>query len=414
MPKQRHFFKNMKLHRPLVEAVVEALTAIFHDNKYADKVIERLLKSNPRWGSRDRAFIAETTYDCVRWFRLLNALRGNADLKKTLNSTDFLEIVGVFLTLKHGENLDFESFKHLRFDNLKIQKADWQHDRRVRESIPDWLDEVGEKELGAEKWAFVLAAMNETADVVLRCNTLKINVLDLQKDLEKIGWATEKHPLSNTALVLQKRGNIFQTQLFKDGFFEVQDAGSQLIAPFLQVEAGMRVVDACAGAGGKTLHLATLMENRGKIIALDTEGWKLEELKKRARRNGIHIVETRPIESTKTIKRLADSADRLLLDVPCSGLGVLRRNPDAKWKLQPDFIENIKQTQQEILTNYSKMVRTGGKMVYATCSILPSENAEQVKLFLSKNPQFKWLDECSIAPDTARTDGFYMALLEKS
>jgi 16S rRNA (cytosine967-C5)-methyltransferase len=415
----------MKLHRPLVEAVVEALTDIFQNHKYADKVIERLLRSNPKWGSRDRAFIAETTYECVRWLRLLATIAGKNWENSSQNSknteggylgfsrADFLEIVGVYWTLKAGESIDFAEFKHLHADNLTIRKADWQHDRRVRESIPDWMDAVGEQELGSEKWTAVVQAMNQTADVVLRCNNLKVNVLDLQKQLAAVGWETEKHPLSNSALILKKRGNIFQTQLFKDGFFEVQDAGSQLIAPFLQVEAGMRVVDACAGAGGKTLHLATLMENRGKIIALDTEGWKLEELRKRARRNGIHIVETRPIESTKTIKRLAESADRLLLDVPCSGLGVLRRNPDAKWKLQATFIDTIRKTQQEILTNYSKMLRVGGKMVYATCSVLPSENAEQVKQFLEKNPNFKWLDEKTVSPDVAQTDGFYMALLER-
>jgi 16S rRNA (cytosine967-C5)-methyltransferase len=411
----------MKLHRPLVEAVVEALTDIFQNNKYADKVIERLLKSNPKWGSRDRAFIAETTYECVRWFRLLGVLSGKLTEKaptteggyERLSKADFLEIVGVYWTIKVGEHLDFAEFKHLSYENLKIKKTDWQHERRVRESIPNWMDEVGEQELGGDKWASILNAMNQTADVVLRCNNLKTNILELQNQFSNIGWETEKHPLSNSALILKKRGNIFQTNLFKEGFFEVQDAGSQLIAPFLQVEAGMRVVDACAGAGGKTLHLGTLMDNRGKIIALDTEAWKLEELRKRARRNGIHIIETRPIESTKTIKRLADSADRLLLDVPCSGLGVLRRNPDAKWKLKPEFIANIRKTQQDILTNYSKMLRVGGKMVYATCSVLPSENTAQVKRFLENNPQFKWLDEKTVSPDEAQSDGFYMALLER-
>ena len=141
---------------------------------------------------------------------------------------------------------------------------------------------------------------------------------------------------------MEERQNIFTRQQFKDGLFEVQDAGSQLIAPFIQPLSGQRVIDACAGGGGKTLHLAALMQNKGRIIALDTEAWKLDELKKRARRAGASdIIETRVIDSSKVIKRLENSADRVLLDVPCSGLGVLRRNPDAKWKLSPEFIEEV-------------------------------------------------------------------------
>jgi 16S rRNA (cytosine967-C5)-methyltransferase len=193
---------------------------------------------------------------------------------------------------------------------------------------------------------------------------------------------------------------------------EVQDAGSQCIAPFLKASPGMRVIDACAGAGGKSLHLAALMENKGSIISMDTEAWKLEELRKRARRNGVHIIQARPIESSKTIKRLHGTADRLLLDVPCSGLGTLRRNPDAKWKLSLDFLDKVRTTQAEILRSYSKMLRPGGQMVYATCSILPSENERQVERFLSENPNFKLLEDRKILPSEHGFDGFYMARLE--
>jgi 16S rRNA (cytosine967-C5)-methyltransferase len=238
--------------------------------------------------------------------------------------------------------------------------------------------------------------------------------LDLKGRLAEAGWESEETPLAPDALVLKKRGNIFQTQLIKDGQFEVQDAGSQCIAPFLQAEPGMWVVDACAGAGGKALHLAALMKNKGRIIALDTEDWKLEELSRRARRNGVHIVQPRPIESSKTIKRLHGAADRLLLDVPCSGLGVLRRNPDAKWKLSPEFLENVKVAQEGILENYSKILKPNGRMVYATCSIFPSENERQVEKFLARHPQFKLLDERKISPANDGFDGFYMALLEKT
>jgi 16S rRNA (cytosine967-C5)-methyltransferase len=186
-----------------------------------------------------------------------------------------------------------------------------------------------------------------------------------------------------------------------------------LIAPFLQVKAGMSVIDACAGAGGKALHLATLMHNLGALIAMDTEGHKLEELRKRAQRNGIHIIETRTIDSPKVIMRFHNMADRLLLDVPCSGLGVLRRNPDTKWKLKPEFLDSIRATQAEIIQNYSKMVKIGGKMVYATCSILPSENQNQVAAFLNNNKNWQLEEDKTVTAHADGFDGFYMARLAR-
>lgn len=175
----------------------------------------------------------------------------------------------------------------------------------------------------------------------------------------------------------------------------------------------MRVIDACAGGGGKSLHLAALMQDKGRIISMDTEGWKLQELRRRARRAGTSIIETRTIDSSKVVKRLEGTADRVLLDVPCSGLGVLRRNPDAKWKLNPDFLENVRKTQAEIIASYSRMCKPGGKLVYATCSILPSENQEQIQKFLSaKSQDFQLVQEKIISPIEG-FDGFYMALLEK-
>lgn len=396
----------MKLHPVLLKAVAEALNDIFRNGKYADKVIERLLKSNPKWGSRDRAFLAETIYECVRWWRLYAYLSQSV----SLSIDEVKGVIGAHLVLKYEQNLD--EFKSLDFEKLKTRKAAIS-DRAIKHSIPDWLDEVGANELGEAQFEAELIALNKPAQVVLRCNELKTSVLDLQKKLRALEWETKTTPLSKDALVLQKRANVFQSELFKNGFFEVQDAGSQTIAPFLQVEPGMRVVDACAGAGGKSLHLATLMQNKGRIIALDTEGWKLEELQRRARRNGIFNIETRTIETTKVVKRLYETADRVLLDVPCSGLGVLRRNPDTKWKLKPDFLDEIRATQATILENYTKIARVGGKIVYATCSILPSENENQVKAFLEKNKNYKWLDERKITPASDGFDGFYMALLER-
>ena len=214
--------------------------------------------------------------------------------------------------------------------------------------------------------------------------------------------------------MLVERKNVFLTDVFKKGLFEVQDASSQLVAPFLDVKPGQKVIDTCAGAGGKTLHLASLMENKGQIIAMDIYGHKLAELKKRAKRDGAHNIETRTIEGTKAIKKLKGKADRVLIDAPCSGIGVLKRNPDSKWKLNADFLDRIRKTQAEILDQYASMVKPGGKMVYATCSILPSENENQVKAFLKNHTDFRLTKDKKVSPAASGFDGFYMALLEKN
>jgi 16S rRNA (cytosine967-C5)-methyltransferase len=197
--------------------------------------------------------------------------------------------------------------------------------------------------------------------------------------------------------------------------FEVQDASSQLVADFLDVKPGMKVVDTCAGAGGKTLHLAALTQNKGQVIAMDIYESKLKKLKIRARRNGVHNVDLKVIDSTKPIKKLHNKADRVLIDAPCSGLGVLRRNPDAKWKLEPEFLDRIRITQQEVLQQYSKMVKPEGKLVYATCSVLPSENEKQIQDFLNSEggDNFSLIKDKKILAHVHGFDGFYMALLER-
>ena len=417
----------MKIHRSLVEAVAWALSGIFLEAKHADKVIETLLKSNPKWGSRDRAFIASNTYEIVRWWRLLWAVLQSStgkpdweqDSTSGLSPGDFFRLVGVNLLLNdpspaHAQLPDWPEFQALNPAALFHQKKALGHLRKYAQSIPDWMDELGTTELGEEAWGKELAALNRQAVVALRANSLKIDAKTLKNRLAASGFEASFSPLSPTALVLKQRVSVFQVSDFQKGFFEVQDEGSQCIAPFLRPEPGMRVIDACAGAGGKTLHLAALMENKGQLIALDTHAWKLEELRRRARRNGAHIVETRPITSTKVIKRMHGTADRLLLDVPCSGLGTLRRNPDAKWKLSPAFLTEVRETQAMILRDYSKMLRPGGLMVYATCSILPSENERQVERFLAENPDFQLLEQRRISPAEHGCDGFFMASLKKS
>jgi len=395
----------MKLYINLARAVVQALEMIFDEGKYADKVIEKVLKQNPKWGARDRRFIAETTYDIVRWYRLMQTITSTP-------SNDYWSLVGCWCILNNVPLPDWEEFKDLSSKKIHERLERFKSIRKINESIPDWLDELGEQELGSA-WDKELHALNEEAVVVLRANTLKISARELRAMLQQDDVETSTIPALPDALILKERQNVFRLPAFKDGLFEVQDASSQLIAPFMKIEPGMRVIDACAGAGGKTLHIASLLQSRGRIIAMDTEGWKLDELKKRARRAEVSNIETKIIESSKTIKRLENSADRLLLDVPCSGLGVLKRNPDAKWKLTPEFINDVRVLQQHILNDYCNMLKPGGLMVYSTCSILPTENEKQVEKFMAdKKGKFELLDEQHAKPSEG-FDGFYMALIKR-
>lgn len=403
----------MRLYRNLVFATVDALSEIFNEGAYADKVIEKTLKRDKRWGARDRSFIAETTYDIVRWKRLYSEI---AEVKAPYSRENLFRLFAVWATLRGIEiPSDWKQIEPVPTRRIKGKFDELSKIRKYRESVPDWLDEMGVKELGEEVWEKEIHALNQQAPVVLRANTLKTTRQKLQQELQKEGIETtflEGYP---DALQLNERTNVFRTEAFKNGFFEVQDASSQMVAQFLEVQPGMRVVDTCAGAGGKSLHLAALMENKGQLIATDIYDNKLKELKRRARRAGAHNIEPRVIDSTKVVKKLYGSADRVLIDAPCSGLGVLSRNPDAKWKLQPEFIETIKMTQEEILKQYSKMVKDGGKLVYATCSVLPSENEEQVEKFLASEDgkNFSLKGQQKILSSETGFDGFYMALLEK-
>jgi 16S rRNA (cytosine967-C5)-methyltransferase len=369
------------------------------------------LKRDKRWGARDRSFIAETTYDIVRWKRLYAEI---AEVKEPFDRPNLFRLFTVWAILNGIKLPDWPQFEGTPTRRIKGRFDELSKTRKIRESIPDWLDELGEKELG-KQWDKEIHALNSLADVILRVNTLKTNIKEVQQALSDENIETETLKGYPSALRLKERANVFGTKAFKDGWFEVQDASSQKVAQMLDPKPGMRVVDACAGAGGKSLHLAALMENKGQVVALDIYDNKLTELKRRARRNGAHNIETRLIDSTKVIKKLINKADGVLIDAPCSGLGVLRRNPDTKWKSSPEFLESVQKTQREILESYSRMVKPGGKLLYATCSILPSENENQVAWFLASEAgkDFTLQKEEKISPAQSGFDGFYIALLQK-
>lgn len=402
----------LKYHTFHIKAIFTALKDVFEKNEYADKAIEKVMRANKKWDVRERSFVSDVTYDIIRNWRLLYT---SAGLEGSLTEKNLWVLFGTYLLFDGYEIPESAYFKNVNAKKTISQLEKFSKVRKIRESIPDWLDSIGEKEIGKD-WEKTIRALNQRPTTILRANTLKTTPKDLQKILEEekitdtslIAWSPD-------AVELKYPRNVFRTEAFHAGLFEVQDAASQMVSEFLNVQPGMRVIDACAGAGGKTLHLAALMKNKGRIIAMDVKDKKLQELKKRAARADVRIVETRLIDSSKVIKRLHNAADRLLLDVPCSGLGVLRRNPDSKWKLSLEEIDRVKKIQRELLTSFSGMTKIGGKMVYATCSILPSEGEDQVKWFLEQQTsKWKLLGEKRYLPDVHHADGFYMALLERT
>ncbi|KAF2517098.1 RsmB/NOP family class I SAM-dependent RNA methyltransferase [Flavobacterium foetidum] len=402
----------MRLHRNLVYTTIDSLNAIFNEGEYADKVVARALKKDKRWGSSDRKFVAETIYEIVRWKRLYAEI---AEVKEPYDRDNLWRMFAVWAVLRGYPIPDWRQLEGTPERKIKGRFDELSKTRAIKESIPDWMDELGVKELGEKVWAKEIAAQNQPAKVILRTNTLKGTKESLRNTLMDLNIETEYLKNQPEALVLKERANVFLTDAFKQGLFEVQDANSQLVAEFLDVKPGMRVVDTCAGAGGKTLHMASLMQNKGQLIAMDLYESKLKQLKLRAKRNGAFNIEYRIIDSTKVIKKLHEKADRVLIDAPCSGLGVLKRNPDSKWKLQPEFIDNIRKVQSEVLESYSKIVKPGGKLVYATCSVLPSENQEQVEKFLKTEigKQFNFIEDRKMLASESGFDGFYMALLER-
>lgn len=397
------------IHRNLLIGIHDALQeTFFQERKYADKVIERLLKAHKKWGSEDRKVVSQIFYDIIRWKKRLEYYMG-----ESVKPNNVYKLILAYCLWSKTHYKKFEEFDGIKTaDILTKLKKNTVPNKAVEHSIPEWLASTLEKELGSS-WEREMNALNEQAPTILRANTLKTTAKELVSDLKDED--VESFQIRNypDAVQLEEKKNVFLTSAFKDGLFEVQDASSQKIGELLDVQEGMRVVDACAGAGGKTLHLAALMKNKGQIIALDIYEWKLAELKRRAKRAGAHNIEARFIEDNKVIKRLHEKADRLLIDAPCSGLGVLKRNPDSKWKIDQDFIDRIKKEQQQILQDYSKMLKKGGKMLYATCSILPSENNKQVETFLKNNAEFTLLKEEKVMP-SAGFDGFYMALIGRN
>jgi 16S rRNA (cytosine967-C5)-methyltransferase len=391
----------MKMHRLLAEAAAGIVKSVFKEHKVLDHALAAAFEQNPRWGKRDRGFIAGTVFEVARWRRALGFL---ADSEET-NAICAAQWVRMGFEIP-----DWWIYKGLQADEMKAREADLAgQPRAVRESIPDWLDEVGSAELGPA-WDAEMAALNRRAPVYLRVNTLKADRAQAIAWLASSGVEAAEVPGLPDALVLAP-DKMLPKPLRADGRVEIQDAGSQLIAPLLDPQPGERIIDACSGAGGKALHLAAWMGNEGRVYAMDVDAGKLAELGRRAKRAGATCVIAKPITES-TPADFAEIADRLLIDAPCSGLGTLKRQPDLKWRLKPAQLERVRGIQKELLATYSAMLRPGGRLVYATCSILPSENRAAVDFLLEKGG-FTLLEERPVSPAATGFDGFYAAALVK-
>ena len=433
---QAYFFYIMRLHRNLVYTTIDSLNAIFNEGEYADKVVARALKKDKRWGSSDRKFVAETIYEVVRWKRLYAEI---AEVREPFNREDLWRMFAVWAVLRGYPIPDWRQLEGTPERKIKGRFDELSKIRKMRESIPDWMDELGVKELGEALWTKEIAAQNQPAKVILRVNTLKSTKENLRSLLMDLNIETEFLKDQTDALVLKERANVFLTDAFKEGLFEVQDASSQLVAAFLDVQPGMRVVDTCAGAGGKTLAIGASMRNTGRLYAMDTSAHRLDALKPRLARSQLSNVHPAAIahERDDRVKRLAGKIDRVLVDAPCSGLGTLRRNPDLKWRQTLQSVAELQAKQFSILTAAAKLLKVGGRLVYATCSILKQENQEIIEAFLKIHPEFELLDPKVVLtapfprqndlpigasadslfwqlwPHQHETDGFFAAILQR-
>ncbi len=405
------------------EAVLGQLLRFEHP---ADAVVSHYFREHRQLGHADRAFVAETVFAVLRRGRSLEARCGKelSDRRRLLaglavaRGWSLRELAPV---LRPGEEAWLAGVKAM---------ADSELPSAVRCDLPDWLYERLAAQFGADEVPALARALNQPAPLDLRVNTLKMNRDALLEKLAAEGIAGDAAPLSPIGVRLRDKPALAKTALFLEGAFEVQDEGSQLLGYLLEPKRGELVVDFCAGAGGKTLLLGALMRNTGRLYAFDVSDRRLAKLKPRLARSGLSNVHPARIEHERDqkIKRLAGKADRVLVDAPCSGLGTLRRNPDLKWRQGEAAVAELTAKQTSILAAAATLVRPGGRLVYATCSLLAAENDAIVAAFLEAHPDFTLLPAAPILarhgialdgevlrllPHRHNTDGFFAAVLER-
>ena len=392
----------------------------------ADAVVSRYFREHRQLGHADRAFVAETVFAVLRRGRSIEArCAGQLSDRRRLLAT--LAIVRGWSQRELAPVLKASEEEWLAAAKA-VPEADLPP--AVRCDLPDWLYARLEQQFGADEVLALSRAMNQSAPLDLRVNTLKGDRDTLLAKLAADDIAASPGALSPLAVRLRDKPALAKHPLFLEGAFEVQDEGSQLLGFLLEPKRGEMVVDFCAGAGGKTLLLGALMRNTGRLYAFDVSDKRLANLKPRLARSGLSNVHPARIEHERDqkIKRLAGKADRVLVDAPCSGLGTLRRNPDLKWRQDETSVAELTVKQAAILAAAATLVRPGGRLVYATCSLLSAENDEIVAAFLEKHPDFSLLpasavlgkqgiacegDVLRLLPHKHNTDGFFAAAMER-
>ncbi len=405
------------------EAVLGQLLRFDHP---ADAVVSRYFREHRQLGHADRAFVAETVFAVLRRGRSIEArCAGQLSDRRRLLAT--LAIVRGWSQRELAPVLKASEEEWLAAAKA-VPEADLPP--AVRCDLPDWLYARLEQQFGADEVLALSRAMNQSAPLDLRVNTLKGDRDTLLAKLAADDIAATPGSLSPLAVRLRDKPALAKHPLFLEGAFEVQDEGSQLLGFLLEPKRGEMVVDFCAGAGGKTLLLGALMRNTGRLYAFDVSDKRLANLKPRLARSGLSNVHPARIEHERDqkIKRLAGKADRVLVDAPCSGLGTLRRNPDLKWRQDETSVAELTVKQAAILAAAATLVRPGGRLVYATCSLLSAENDEIVAAFLEKHPDFSLLpasavlgkqgiacegDVLRLLPHKHNTDGFFAAAMER-
>jgi 16S rRNA (cytosine967-C5)-methyltransferase len=412
----------------LLDSCSELIKQVLKFDHPADMVVSRHFREQ-RLGPRERATVAETIYTVLRKKSLFTNLAqaGSGPIERRLAILGFAAERDFLLGALNDQEKDWLS----RCDQVKSSDLMELH----RHNLPQWLVDSLREQLGADFWPLV-DSLNASAGLDLRVNTLKDKRADVQKELAKAGVVTTATPFSPWGLRVRDKAQLGKLDTFTRGAIEVQDEGSQLLAVLVDAKRGEMVVDFCAGAGGKTLALGASMRGTGRLYAFDTSGHRLDALKPRLARSGLSNVHPVAIahERDDRIKRLAGKIDRVLVDAPCSGLGTLRRNPDLKWRQNPKLVAELSAKQTAILQSAARLLKPGGRLVYATCSLLKEENEHIAEAFSAANPGFHLLQAaealtqagvenapklCSGAflrlwPYQHQTDGFFAAVWQKA
>ena len=394
----------------------------------ADLVVSRYFRQNRALGHADRGFIAETVYSVLRRKRSLSArcfddVTSRRLLLSTLACLQGLNRRELDAVLNEVEGKWLAQAKAVRVDELPPA---------VRLDLPDWLYETLLTQFDATEVDALAAGLNQPAPLDLRINPMKADRDAVLAQLNADGLTANACRHSPLGIRLVGKPALARHPLFVDGSIEVQDEGSQLLGYLLQPKRGEMVADFCAGAGGKTLLLGALMRSQGRLYAFDVAEKRLAKLKPRLARSGLSNVHPARIESENDIKikRLAGKLDRVLVDAPCSGLGTLRRNPDLKWRQSPESVAELTVRQGAILTAAAALVKKGGRLVYATCSLLEAENEGVAAAFQAAHPEFVSVsatevlakqgidiadggERLHLLPHRHGTDGFFAAVMER-